>query len=189
MTYLDRLVWCDTETMGLDPIGCPIVEIGFQITDLDLNPIDDFQTTIWSSPYSDTKLVILLAQDEYVYDMHVTSGLWEEAQSAGISQKTALDRAIDFLERHGISTDDPLCGSSVQFDRLMLAAQYPSIEALFSYRNIDTSTVKELCRRYNPRVYDGLEASTDLKKLHRVLPDLEDTINEFAFYRDNFLFI
>jgi oligoribonuclease (3'-5' exoribonuclease) len=120
----DRLVWIDLETFGLKAATDPVLEIGFRITDLDLNVVDDFQCVIWESPW---------------------------------------------------------------FDRDMLAMWYPKIDDLCSYRVIDVSSIKELCARYNPTVYARLDAETNPAKKHRVLPDMNDTINEFRFYRDNFL--
>jgi oligoribonuclease len=80
-------------------------------------------------------------------------------------------------------------GSSIQFDRDMLRAQYPSILGRFSYRNIDISTLKELCKRLNPELYARFEQVVIPQKKHRVMPDLEDTINEFNSYIESFLWI
>lgn len=184
---LDRFVWVDLETMGLDPEKDPIVEMGFRITDIDLNTIDDFEVQIWTSPYFDQCRENAI---QYVKDMHKQSGIYTDGphlSTGAVTPEIALGEALDWLRGHGIQKTEPLCGSSVQFDRSMLHEQYPDVEALFSYRNIDISTVKELCRRLNPDVYERLEEVAPAKKLHRVLSDLDDTISEFRFYRDEFL--
>lgn len=184
MTELERMVWVDLETMGLDPSTCPIMEVGFRITDLELNTIDDFEMIVWETPYFDT------AWDQavdFVRNMHTASGLLPQCRAQGMGIADAHERLMDWLKGHNIQKTEPLCGSSVQFDRLMLEEQYPEVHDLFNYRNIDISTLKELCRRFNPDVYSQLDQVTNQAKAHRALSDLTDTINEFRFYRDEFL--
>lgn len=193
---LDRLVWVDIETTGLNHMTELVLEIGFRITDLDLETIDDFDVLIWDTPKYDRKLDHMIVNRDdhaFVLDMHSAekSGLFEAAQKEGVPEDEAERLVADFLRGHGVGPDtkEPLCGSSVQFDRLFLTEQFPVIHNLFSYRNIDTSSVKELCMRYNPELYAKLEKYTNPKKLHRVLPDLTDTIDEARFYIDNFLMV
>lgn len=185
---LDRFVFVDTEAFGLNPTTDFIIELGFCITDTDLSIIDDFSITIWDTPSYDGRLEALRAgSDKFVLEMHNKSGLWVDAQAEGATMEFATTEALDWLNGHGIGRGDPLCGSSVQFDRQMLAAQMPAVEQLFSYRNIDCSTIKELCRRVNPRIYELMEQTTQPMKLHRALPDLRDSVNELSYYFDNFL--
>lgn len=183
----DRLIWCDIETTGLDPRKELLLEVGFKITDLDLNVIDDRQVTIWTTPDYDEHCKEDKV-DPFVWEMHKKSGLWDVVQSEGSKPGEARTWIYEWINGHGVSKDEPLCGSSVQFDRLWLDMWMPEVINRFSYRNIDISTLKELCRRYNPELYTKLEDDVPNHKLHRVLPDLDDTIAEFKFYRDNFLF-
>lgn len=184
----DRFVFVDVETFGLNPTTDFIIEVGFVIIDTELAVIDDFQTCVWDSPSYDGRLEALRqGEDKFVLDMHDKSGLWLDAQRTGLVVADAIEKATTWLNGHGVDESDPLCGSSVQFDRSMLAAQMPAIEQRFSYRNIDISTLKELAKRLNPRIAEKLDESTHPKKLHRVLPDLRDSINELAYYCDNFL--
>lgn len=192
----DRLVWVDVETFGLDPDRDPILEIGFIITTLDLQPLSTFNTLIWEAGIYDTCYKRLLKDAsngnkdaQYVFDMHDKSGLWDEARADGGSTALAATEVHEWLDSQNINGTDPLCGSSVQFDRSMFRAQFPDIEERFHYRNIDISTVKELCRRYNPLVYGGLNTSAIKRELHRVIPDIEDSISEHQFYLDNFLYV
>jgi oligoribonuclease len=191
---LDRYVWCDLETFGLDPRRDPIIEIGFVITDIELEVIDDFQCVVWDSPWYDNLLMQLSdhandghAGSKIVLEMHQKSGLWFEAQEEGRTLRDAEIYAASFLEGHGVSKGDPLCGSSVHFDREMLKSWTPAAAELFSYRDVDVSTLKELCMRENPDVYTQLASATQQMKMHRVLDDIRDTISEFAFYKDRFL--
>lgn len=183
---LDRMVWVDLETMGLDADADPIMEIGFRITTPYLETIDEFEMLVWDSPFYENAWA---ETSDFVKEMHTKSGLLEECQARGADVATAHEDVMHWLSGHGIQKDEPLCGSSVQFDRGFLEAQYPEVHELFHYRNIDVSTVKELCRRLNPRVYSFLEREAPAKKAHRVLSDLTDTINEFGFYAREFLIV
>lgn len=184
---LDRYVFVDLETMGLDPEKDPVIEMGFRIVDSEtLQSIDDFEIQIWNSPYFDQ---CWENASDFVKEMHQKSGLYVGGVAmpkGAVGPDEALIEAMRWLEGYGVN-NEPMCGSSVQFDRSMLHEQYPDIEGLFSYRNIDISTIKELCRRMNPDVYSRLEEVAPAKKKHRVLDDLDDTIEEFKFYSQEFL--
>lgn len=184
---IDRFVFVDLETMGLDAAKDPIIEMGFRIIEAEtLKTIDDFDIQIWTSPYFDKCWESAI---DYVKDMHQKSGLVVNGVAmpdGAVAPSSALLEVLHWLQGHGVN-NEPMCGSSVQFDREMLQEQYPDIAKLFSYRNIDVSTLKELCRRMNPGVYSRLEEVTKPKKLHRVLSDLDDTIEEFKFYSQEFL--
>lgn len=182
-----RLVWIDTETTGLVPEDGFILEIGIAVTDLDLVTFDEFHRLLWVSPGYD-KYVTEAALGEQVWDMHNKSNLISDAVEGGVDPTAVQEDLLDWLKEIGLTKDEPMCGSSVQFDRKWLEHHFEPVADMFSYRNIDTSTIKEVCRRFNPIVYSRLDEVTQPKKLHRVLPDLEDTINEFQFYRDNFFF-
>ena len=71
-----------------------------------------------------------------------------------------------------------MCGSSVHFDRSFLAESMPTVVNHFSHRNIDVSSVKELCRRLNPELFEKLEWATTPTKAHRAIDDCMDTIGE-----------
>lgn len=194
MNSMDRLVLIDTETFGLNPKSDFIIELGFMIVDMDFNIIDDFQCSIWDSPSYDgrfSSLGYMAAQGDkpatLVLEMHNKSGLWSDVQIHGFTVEQAITRATDWLSKHKVGKEDPMVGSSVQFDREMLREQMLPIFDIFSYRNIDTSSIKELCRRFNPGVYAHLDNITQPKKLHRVVPDLQDTLGELEFYRNEFL--
>lgn len=189
----DRLVWTDLETFGLDPEKDPIIEMGFMITNLELQKLDEFHVLVWEEGVYD-HCYKRLKQDadngiktaKYVLDMHEKSGLWEAARTHGVSTAEAEVSVLEWLDSVGDTSMDPLCGNNVGFDRSMLKAQMWRIEERFHYRVIDVSSVKELCRRYNPPVYAGLGTK---QELHRSGPDLEDTLAEFRFYLDNFLWV
>jgi oligoribonuclease len=192
----DRLVIVDVETTGLEVSSDLVLEVGVGIYSVsDLSLIDSWSTPVWESPLYDKKYqdMIRSSKDDYVLQMHTKSGLWDACRAEGATLEEAEAGFVDFLKGHGIHEGvpmgerEPMVGSSVQFDRMMLAEHMPQVEAAFSYRNIDISTLKELCRRYNKPVYEHLDSSTTKRGLHRVDPDIEDTAGELGFYVDNFL--
>lgn len=188
----DRLVWIDLETTGLNPQEELIVEVGFLITDLNLTQLRGFNQLIWSEEH-DNRLAELRTSrdkdDQFVVDMHDKSGLWMDAAAKGNPIEDVIDHAVAWLRGVGVSTEDPMCGSSVHFDRSFLEEHMVEVFDLFSYRNIDVSSVKELCKRYNPQIYSQLDSAyPNPLKRHRVIPDIQDTVAEFQYYRDEFLF-
>jgi oligoribonuclease len=177
------LIWTDIETTGLDKNKEVLLEVGFRVTDLDLNEMDYFHAIVWMPHYD---LVIDNAV-KFVLDMHTKNGLLTEAQLTGETLDVVAARLGSWLSSINVD-DEPLCGSSVQFDREWLTHLFPNVMSAFSHRNIDVSTVKELCKRFNPILASKLEEDVVPQKMHRVNPDITDTIEEFEFYRDNFLF-
>lgn len=183
----DVLLWTDLETFGLDREADPILELGIHITDLELNTIAEQYWLVWENGISDAAYKrVSLEASQYIFNMHTQNGLFDEARAMGMSPIEVEKRAIEWLQNQGIEPGkEPVCGSSVRFDREMLGSQMWKLNDFFHYRIIDTSSIKELCRRYNKRVYEHLPPKTEQ---HRVEPDLNETIEEFEFYRDNFLY-
>lgn len=190
---MGRLIWCDLETFGLDYDHDPIIEIGFAITDLDFNVQETFSRTIWDEVLYGRRLGQIksnAAFDDnahFILKMHTDSGLFEEAMKDGNSLYDVLNETLAWLTKQGVDNEEPFCGSSPHFDRAMLLAQMPEVIEKFHYRNIDVSSVKGLCERLNPEMYSYLKEDVVQQKLHRVIPDLHDTLNEMKWYRDNFL--
>ena len=188
----------DLETTGLDHMTDVILEVGVQIRAKDLSLIDEFDVQIWDSPYYDRKyeeLKVRAAAGEkgpqIVLDMHEKSGLWENAQAEGLTPTDAENTVVDFLKGHGVETyKPPMCGSSVHFDRTFIHESMPTINDCFGYRNIDVSSIKELCKILNPELYTRLDKFGPPKQeKHRVLDDLNDTAGELGWYAENFLWI
>src|SRR5687768_17585476 len=153
----DRFVFVDIETTGLVPSEEIILEVGFCIVTADLSSvIANYSQLIWDDGYSEFISMMRVEprpNDAYVVDMHDKSGLFKEAGLNGVPLDQAQDQLIRWLAAWGISEEtpikarDPLAGSSVHFDRGMVLHHLPRVEAAFHYRNIDISTIKELCRR------------------------------------------
>lgn len=184
---MEPFVWIDLETTDLEPESEQILEVGLIVTDQEYNPLDVFTSLV--EPKLDPETLRRFVSP-FVREMHDKSGLWDQlgtippfsARPAQVESK-----AIQWLERimaeHEF-TKPPLCGSSVGFDRGFLKVHMPTLEGYFHYRNIDVSTIKELCRRRKPEVLESLPAKAER---HRAYPDLLDTIGEMKHY-DKYLF-
>lgn len=196
----DKMYWVDIETTGLAVEDDRILEVGFLVTDLDLGVIDKAHWTV-KSPFSEemVKLRTERGTDKQrrdatiVYDMHTESGLWLDVAVSDQTLREVEAEAAIWLREQGIDPKaDPMCGSSVHFDRAFLKLHMPYVERLFHYRNIDISTLKELSKRWTPRMFEHQKADLALVEntpLHRVFSDLENTVNEARWYADNFIIV
>jgi oligoribonuclease len=176
MASADRLVWIDCEMTGLDPKFDEIVEIACIVTDAELNELDEGITLV-VKPGEES----FAGMDDFVVNMHTVSGLIEEIPM-GIALADAEQQVLAYVKTHvPEARKAPLAGSSVYVDRGFLANYMPELDAHLHYRLVDVSSVKELTRRWYPRVYF---ASPEKTGNHRALGDIRDSISELRFYRD-----
>jgi oligoribonuclease len=56
----------------------------------------------------------------------------------------------------------------------------PKLDDYLHYRMIDVSSIKELCRRWYPRIYFG---QPEKGLAHRALADIHESIRELQYYR------
>lgn len=187
---IDRFVWIDLETFGLNPAKDPILEVGIVITDAHLKITSEFHKLIWERPwYANLYDEMVKTQPEsWVLKTHEKSGLWEACQKYGSLEARAARDTLEFLEKYSVGKDDALCGNSVHFDRMMLASWWPEVERVFSYRNIDISTVRELAARWKPAVYEKFLADRPVE-IHRVIPDIDACIAEANLYAGEFFLL
>jgi len=190
---VDKLYWVDLETFGLSP-NDPIIEISLAVTDLDLQIIDEENILVWSAKHNAT--ISNAGLEDWAVNTHRESGLLAEAELGGAIPLYAERQALDFLARNELDRD-PICGASVHADRTWLNMQMPTLIGAFGYRNIDVSTLKELCKRFNASMYAHMEDDVErqLKDAygdgftrHRGQWDLRWSIFEMRWYKDNFLF-
>lgn len=176
MASADRLVWIDCEMTGLDPKFDEIVEIACIVTDAELNELDEGITLV-VKPGDES----FAGMDDFVVNMHTVSGLIEEIP-LGIALADAEQQVLAYVKTHvPEARKAPLAGSSVYVDRGFLANYMPDLDAHLHYRLVDVSSIKELTRRWYPRVYF---ASPEKTGNHRALGDIRDSISELRFYRD-----
>lgn len=175
----DRLVWIDCEMTGLDAATDEIVEIAAIVTEADLTEIDAGITLVVKP--SDAPLT---GMDEFVVNMHTQSGLLDEIPF-GITLADAEQRVLAYVRQHVAEPRKaPLAGSSVYVDRGFLSHWMPELDAHLHYRLIDVSTLKELAKRWFPRVYFNAPVKNGN---HRALGDIRESIAELRYYRDALL--
>ncbi len=171
-----NLIWIDCEMTGLDLENDVLVEIAVLVTDSDLNVIGEgIDLVIAATPEQ------LAGMNEFVTQMHTNSGLITEIPT-GISVSAAEDLIIKYLESAStVASKSPLAGNSVSVDRSFIARDMPRLNDYLHYRTIDVSSVKELARRWNAKVYFNSPAKTGN---HRALGDIQDSLNELRYYRE-----
>lgn len=172
----DRLVWIDLEMTGLDPTHDEIVEIACIVTEADLTEIDSGISFVIKP--NDAPLATM---DDVVVQMHTASGLLEEIPN-GITLADAQAQVLDYIKQHVAEPRKaPLAGSSVYVDRGFLSAYMPDIDQHLHYRLVDVSSIKELTKRWYPRVFF---ATPEKNGNHRALGDIRESIAELRYYRD-----
>lgn len=172
----DELVWIDCEMTGLDLGSDRLIEIAVLVTDSELNILGDgIDVVIHAEEDALTSMVDVVTQ------MHTKSGLIDEVRTSTIDLATAETMALDYIREHVKQAKTaPLCGNSIATDRGFLARDMPKLDDYLHYRMIDVSSIKELCRRWYPRIYFG---QPEKGLAHRALADIEESIRELKYYR------
>ncbi|MBE1487488.1 oligoribonuclease [Plantactinospora soyae] len=172
----DLLVWVDCEMTGLDLGKDALIEVAALVTDRDLNVLGEGVDVVI---HADDQA--LADMPEIVQAMHLRSGLTEEARRSTVTLGEAEDLVMDYVTSFVKDPRTaPLCGNSIATDRGFLARDMPRLDTHLHYRMIDVSSIKELCRRWYPRVYFGQPAKG---LAHRALADVRESIRELEYYR------
>jgi oligoribonuclease len=173
---VNRLVWVDCEMTGLDLRRDALIEIAALVTDSDLRILDEGIDLVIAAPPE-----LLDGMQPVVKEMHTASGLTDLVRGSTISVAEAERQVLDHLRKQVPDARTvPLCGNSIATDRAFLARDMPELDAFLHYRMVDVSSIKELCRRWYPRVY----FSQPQKGLtHRALADIRESIRELRYYR------
>ncbi|MEY4961633.1 MAG: oligoribonuclease [Actinomycetota bacterium] len=175
----DYIVWVDCEMTGLDLDRDEICEIAVVVTDDELNEVDlGLQIVIKPSDSA------LSNMGEFVTKMHTDSGLITEIPQ-GVTLENAQEQVLQYIKRWVTQERTaPLAGNSIGTDRMFLNKYMPQLDNYLHYRNIDVSSIKELTRRWYPRVYFQLPKKTGN---HRALADIRESIQELRYYRKTVL--
>jgi oligoribonuclease len=171
-----RLVWIDCEMTGLDLARDALIEVAAIVTDADLKPLDDGVDVIIHA-HDD----VLDTMVPFVRDMHANSGLTEAVRAATTTLGDAEKLVLDYVKSHVAEVKSaPLCGNSIATDRGFLTRDMPTLDEHLHYRMVDVSSVKELAKRWYPRVY---QSQPEKGLAHRALADIRESIVELAYYR------
>jgi oligoribonuclease len=174
----EHLIWVDMEMSGLDPEKERILEIAVIVTDAHLNTIAT--APVWVV-HQDNAL--LDAMDAWNKGTHGRSGLIDKVMASTTDEATAEAECLAFLKQFIKPGIAPMCGNTIGQDRRFMAKYMPKLEAFFHYRNIDVSTLKELCKRWHPELAKGFTK----KQAHTALADIEESIEELKYYREKFI--
>ena len=172
----NRLVWIDCEMTGLDLANDALIEIAALVTDADLVPLGEgIDVVIHASDEA------LANMPEVVAEMHADSGLTEEVRASTVTLAEAEKLVLDHIRGYvPDARTAPLCGNSIATDRGFIARDMPELDAHLHYRMIDVSSIKELCRRWYPRIY---YAQPEKGLAHRALADVRESVRELEYYR------
>ncbi|SDO13834.1 oligoribonuclease [Geodermatophilus sp. DSM 45219] len=171
-----HLVWIDCEMTGLDLTRDKLIEVAVLVTDSELNVLDPGLDLVISAEDAD-----LEDMADVVTEMHAKSGLTEAVRASTLTVAEAEQQVLAYVKRFVPERRTaPLCGNSIGTDRGFLARDMPELDDHLHYRMIDVSSVKELARRWFPRVYF---AQPQKGLAHRALADIIESVRELAYYR------
>ncbi|RZA35560.1 MAG: oligoribonuclease [Lysobacteraceae bacterium] len=173
-----NLVWLDMEMTGLDPDNDRIIEVAVVVTDPELNIIAE--GPVFAIHQSDETLDKM---DNWNKGTHGKSGLIDRVKASTVTEAQAELELIAFLKKYVPANKSPMCGNSICQDRRFMARGMPKLEAFFHYRNLDVSTLKELCRRWKPELASGFKKH----QKHTALADIVESIEELRYYREHFI--
>ena len=174
----NHLVWLDMEMTGLDPERDRIIELAIIVTDGNLETVAESPVWVVHQPEP-----VLDAMDDWNKGTHGKSGLIERVRASVLDEAAVEAAALAFVQEYVPQRISPMCGNSIGQDRRFMVRYMPALEAWFHYRNIDVSTLKELCRRWKPEVAKGFVKKSD----HTALADIRESIAELRYYREHFI--
>jgi oligoribonuclease len=148
------------------------------VTDSQLELIAE--SPVWVVHQSDAQLA---AMDEWNKATHGRSGLIERVKASSLDEAAVEAAALDFMQAYVPKGATPMCGNSIGQDRRFMVRYMPKLEDWFLYRNLDVSTLKELCKRWKPEVAKGFVKKAD----HTALADIRESIEELKYYREHFI--
>ncbi len=161
---------------GLETNSDALVEIAALVTDSELNILGEGVDIVIHAP--DAKLDAMLP---VVRDMHASSGLTEEIRTSTVTLAEAEKAVLEYIrEWVPVGGSAPLAGNSIATDRAFIARDMPDLNSYLHYRMIDVSSIKELCKRWYPRIYFG---QPEKGMSHRALADIKESIRELQYYR------
>lgn len=174
----NHLIWVDMEMTGLLPDQDRIIEIALVITTSQLELVTEGPVLVVHQPDE-----ILDTMDSWNKATHGRSGLIDRVRQSSLNEIAAQEQLLAFLKNYVPTGKSPMCGNSICQDRRFMARYMPKLETYFHYRNLDVSTLKELCKRWQPHIAKGFEK----RSAHTALADIHESIDELKYYRQHFI--
>ncbi|KJK22065.1 oligoribonuclease [Burkholderiaceae bacterium 16] len=174
----NNLIWLDMEMTGLMPDTDRIIEIAIVVTDSELNILAEGPVLVIHQEDA-----VLDGMDNWNKGTHGRSGLIDKVKASTLTEAQAEAELLAFLKRWVPAGKSPMCGNSICQDRRFMARYMPKLEAFFHYRNLDVSTLKELCKRWEPVIHKGFVK----RQLHTALADILESVEELRYYRTHFI--
>jgi oligoribonuclease len=173
-----NLIWVDMEMTGLDPDTDRIIEVAVVVTDAELNILAEGPVFAIHQPDE-----IMDGMDAWNKGTHGRSGLIERVKTSTVTEADAEAALIEFLKQYVPAGKSPMSGNTICQDRRFMARGMPKLEAFFHYRNLDVSTLKELCKRWKPELASGFKKH----QKHTALADILESVEELKYYREHFI--
>ncbi|CUI08346.1 3'-to-5' oligoribonuclease (orn) [Janthinobacterium sp. CG23_2] len=168
----------DMEMTGLEPDTDRIIEVAVVVTDMHLNILGE--GPVFAIHQSDETLDKM---DSWNKGTHGRSGLIEKVKASTVTEAEAEAQLIAWLKNYVPAGKSPMCGNTICQDRRFMVRGMPKLEAFFHYRNLDVSTLKELCKRWKPEIVSGFKKH----QKHTALADIIESIEELRYYREHFI--
>ncbi len=172
-----NIVWLDMEMTGLEPDNDHIIELAMIVTDSNLNVLAVSEAIAVHQPEE-----IMEGMDKWNKNTHGRSGLIDRVKASVINERAAELAMLAFMKPWVAARTSPMAGNSICQDRRFMARYMPELEAYFHYRNLDVSTVKELCKRWQPEIAKAFKK----RSAHTAIADIIESIDELRHYRSYF---
>ena len=120
------------------------------------------------------------AMHPWCIEQHNKSGLVGRCKESPYRTGDAEKMTLMFIQQHVSSGHGILAGNSIHTDKVFLQKHMPTLHDYLSYRLVDVSSIKELCRRWYPTEYRQLPRK---RQSHTAMLDIQESIDELKYYR------